>query len=245
MANERFAPKNRILTALPDGDLLRLQPYLETVPLVPGSLLLDAYEPLTHVYFVEAGVASLLATGAERAVGAAAVGCEGAFDIASLLLGGNTACGGVRVLVPGSALAVEVPMFRNVLRDSPTLQTACERFVKALFVQMLQVAACSRLHTVEQRCVSWLLEYADRAEDDELELAEEGFAQTLGVSRSTLIVAIAKLESDSLVRCRRGAITLLDRDRLEIAACACYPVARGQPPMTRGFARWRRSADQS
>jgi len=68
-------PLNRLLAVLPDGELLKLQPDLEAVPLAPGSVLFDADERAERVYFLDSGVASLAAAFANRVtVGAATVG---------------------------------------------------------------------------------------------------------------------------------------------------------------------------
>jgi CRP-like cAMP-binding protein len=54
-------PRNRLLAALRSEDLLSLRAYLQRVLLAEGSLLFEANEPITRVYFVEAGVVSLMA----------------------------------------------------------------------------------------------------------------------------------------------------------------------------------------
>jgi hypothetical protein len=48
-----------------------------------------------------------------------------------------------KVLVPGSALTMEVPAFRRALRQRPKLCTACEAHTRSLFVQMLQAVPCT------------------------------------------------------------------------------------------------------
>jgi CRP-like cAMP-binding protein len=139
-----FEPHNQLLAALPDRHLQSLQPHLDATPLASGSVLVELDEPLTHVYFVETGVVSLLTTLENRAtVGAATVGREGAVGIASLVLSGEHALGRYKVLVPGSALTMEVPAFRRALRQRPKLCTACEAHTRSLFVQMLQAVPCT------------------------------------------------------------------------------------------------------
>jgi CRP-like cAMP-binding protein len=223
-----FEPQNRLLSALPPRDLLSLQPYLEAVPLATGRVLFDTGEPLTRLYFVETGVAALLTTCEDRAIGVAAVGREGAVDVQSLLLGGGTALGRSQILVPGSALAVEVSPFRSALRKSPKLRAACQAHTRALLAQMLQAVPCNRLHTVEQRCVRWLLTYADRAKGDTFELAMDGFAQVLGAPASTTTVVVRRLHNEGLIRYRDGAVMVVERVGLETATCECYQIVRGR-----------------
>jgi CRP-like cAMP-binding protein len=207
--------------------LLSLQPHLEAVALPGASVLFDVDEPLDRVYFVDAGVASLVTAYENRVtVGAATVGREGVVGGAPLLLGGYTALGRSRVLVPGSALTLKVSLFRSTLRKSPTLRAACEVHTRMLFVQLLQAVPCSRLHTVEQRCARWLLTCADRTESDTFELAKQSLAEMVGVSLSRLTVLAGRLQGAGLVGCRDGALTVLDRRGLEAVACECYWIIR-------------------
>jgi hypothetical protein len=115
---KRFELHNRLLAALPGRDLQSLQPHLEAAPLARGRVLFEGGESLTRVHFVETGVVSLLTALENRAtVGAATVGREGAVGIASLVLSGEHALGRYQVLVPGSALTMEVPAFRSCARS--------------------------------------------------------------------------------------------------------------------------------
>ena len=219
-------PKNRLLAALPGDELLGLRPYLEPVLLSRGNLLLKGDEPLTRVYFVETGVVSLVSALEDRScAGVAVVGPEGLIGMAAML-GSDTALGRHLVHLPGSALALEVSRFQSAWRASPKLRAACEAYAQALFIQMLHAAACNRLHPVEQRCARWLLMCADRTEDDALDLTEEGLAELLGVPRSAAAAAVRTLQEAGLICRRRSAVAVLDRQRLEAAACECYRIVR-------------------
>jgi CRP-like cAMP-binding protein len=222
-----WGPSNWLLAALPDKSLSSFQAHLEAGPLAGGSVLCDIDEPVTRVYLVETGVVSLLTDCDSRvAVGAATVGPEGAVGVTSLLLGGDTALGRYQVLVPGSALIMEVPAFWSALRQSPKLRTACEAHTRALLVQMLQAVPCNRLHTVEQRCARWLLACADRTDDDTFELTETSLATMLAVPQSTVTAVGSTLQHAGLIQYRRGAIKVQDRRELEATACECYRIVR-------------------
>lgn len=236
-ANRAWQPVNLLLRALPANELSSLQPHVETLSLGRGSILVDANEPLTHVYFVEAGVISLLAVLEHRSAAVAAVGREGAIGLATLLLGGQTALGRYEVLMPVSVLAVEVSRFRSVLEESPTLRAACEAFAQALLFQTLQAVPCGRLHTVEQRCARWLLMCDDRRNGDTFELRQESLDGILGVPRSTVAATIRKLQRDGLISCCRDALTVTDRSRLEATTCECYRIVhdRLQGLLARSF----------
>jgi CRP-like cAMP-binding protein len=224
-----WEPKNRLLASLSSRALLSLQPHLESVSLAGESILFEADEPLTRVYFVETGAVSLVTPLENRiTVGAAMIGREGGAGMATLFLGGDVALSRCQVLVPGSAVTLEVSAFRRTLRHHPRLRMACAVYTRALVIQLLQAVPCNRLHTVAQRCARWLLMYADRTESDTFELAQEYLAQMLAVPQSTLAVVVRELENDGLLCCTPSAITLVDRQGLETAACECYRIVRDQ-----------------
>ena len=58
-------------------------------------------------------------------------------------------------------------------------------------------------------------------------MTQEFLAYMLGVRRQTVTVVAGSLQNAGLIRFRRGAITVLDRPRLEEAACECYDAMRG------------------
>jgi CRP-like cAMP-binding protein len=229
MPSRGLEPRNRLLgTVLSGRDFLSFRPHLEATPLSRGSVLFDTDETLTRVYFIETGVAALLTTLENRALGVATVGREGAVDVHTLLLGGETSLGRCQVLVPGLALVVEVSRFRDVLDRSPKLRAVCEAYTRALLVQILHAVPCNKLHTVEQRCARWLLMCADRTDGETFEVARQALAQMLGVAQPTLTIVARKLQSEGLIWCRRSAITVVDRRGLETAACECYRIVRSR-----------------
>ena len=220
-------PRNLLLGALPVSELSCLQPHLEAVSLARGRVIFDINEPVTRVYFVETGVVSLLAVlESGAAAGVATVGREGVVGAATLLLGGESALGCYRVLVPVSALAVQVGRFRDLLRRSPKLQAACEGYTRALFVQVLQAVCCGRMHTVEQRCARWLLMCDDQTEGDTVEITQESLAKILAVPRSTVTAVASTLQRAGLIGYGHGGFTVVDRPGLEAAACECYRIVR-------------------
>ncbi|GIH95923.1 hypothetical protein Psi01_65530 [Planobispora siamensis] len=46
----------------------------------------------------------------------------------------------------------------------------------------------------------------------------------LGVRRASVSEVAAALAADGCIAYHRGTITILDRDRLQDAACACYAI---------------------
>ena len=96
--------------------------------------------------------------------------------------------------------------------------------VHGLVVQ--QLAACNRLHEVEERMSRWLLTVSNRLGTPDFAITQEFLAQMIGTQRTTVTLAAGNLQRSGLIEYRRGRMTLLDRERLESAACECYPIVR-------------------
>jgi CRP-like cAMP-binding protein len=219
-------PRNRLLAALPHKVLSSLRPHLKPVSLRRGRVLCDAVEPLKRVYFVDAGLVSLVTVFEDGTTPEmATVGREGMVGIGALL-GGEHALGRYVVPVPGFALAMETSRFQAALREGPELRAACEAYAQAFIGHLLQNVACNAAHLVQQRCARWLLTCHDQAEHDTFDLTQEYLADMLGVRRSTVTVVANLLQQAGLIKYRRGAIEVLDRLGLEAAACECYRIVR-------------------
>ena len=95
-----------------------------------------------------------------------------------------------------------------------------------LFTQISQIAACNRLHTVEERLARWLLTMRDRIESDEFLLTQEFIARLLGTRRAGVTVAAGILQQAGLINYRRGRIKIIDREKLEEVSCECYRIVK-------------------
>jgi CRP-like cAMP-binding protein len=219
-------PRNRLLAALPHEILSSFRPHLKPVSLRRGRVLRDADEPLRRVYFVEAGIVSLVTVFEDGTTPEmATVGREGMIGIGALL-GGEHALGRYVVPVPGLALAMNASQFQGALRESPELRAVCEVYAQAFVGHLFQNVACNAAHSVKQWCARWLLTCHDQAEADTFEFTQECLAQMLGARRSTVTVIVRSLRQAGLIDYRRGAIHVLDRLGLEAATCECYRIVR-------------------
>jgi len=100
------------------------------------------------------------------------------------------------------------------------------RFVQYQSLTLSQLAACNRLHGVEERLSRWLLMVQDRVDDSYLRLTHEFLAQMIGARRSTVTLVAGTLQRLGLIEYTRGEVTILDRPRLEEVACECYAVTQ-------------------
>jgi CRP-like cAMP-binding protein len=217
---------NRLLSLLSDDDYERLRPHLSEVVLAYKKSLYEASRPIEHVYFPIDGVASLVITtadGASAEVGT--IGSEGMVGL-PVCLGDHDAPSSVYVQVPGTALGMDVRVFRGELEQSPTLNLIMLRYAHAFFNQVAQSAACAHLHKVEQRCCRWLLMTRDRMPSGDFLLTHEFLGMMLGVRRTTVTDVMGSLQRAGLIRYRRGHVTILDHDALQQRACECYDISK-------------------
>ncbi len=69
--------KNRILSRLSAADIALLKPDLEAVELQLRYVLEAANEPIQHSYFIEYGLASIVAANGHKRLEVELIGCEG------------------------------------------------------------------------------------------------------------------------------------------------------------------------
>jgi CRP-like cAMP-binding protein len=110
----------------------------------------------------------------------------------------------------------------------PTLAQQLHRFAQRLAMQTTQIAACNRLHEVEERLARWILMTHDRVPSDNLPLTQEFMAQMLGSRRASVTIAAGLLQKGGLISYSRGSVRILDRRKLEQASCECYGIVQKQ-----------------
>jgi CRP-like cAMP-binding protein len=77
-APAEVSARNGLLARLSPEDLNCLEPHLEPMPLPMGTRLVEPDTPIEHVYFLEQGIASVVAiTSQGRRIEAGIVGWEG------------------------------------------------------------------------------------------------------------------------------------------------------------------------
>ncbi len=218
------ARRNRVLAALPTSDYTWLRATLETVAVCARQVLYEPDEVITHVYFPLTAVVSILIPGEDgTSVETALVGDDGVVGL-PLVLGLDRDTNRAITQIAGTALRLPAPAFRAALGRGDALRGVLQRYTQVILVQMGQSAACNRLHPMYGRCARWLLEIQDRVRSDAFPLTPHFLADMLTARRATVTVTAGKLRDAGLIRYRRGQVTILDRERLEVAACDCYRV---------------------
>jgi CRP-like cAMP-binding protein len=214
--------RNLILKTIPDDEYASLQPHLEFVELPQQRILHEPGEKIEFAYFLNAGMASLVVlTQDGRSVEVAIVGKEGVVGT-SLAVGIDRDTYRAIIQISGIGFRVKSDLLEEVLRDAPELQLVLNRYVLVQGLQVAQIAACNRLHEIEQRLARWLLMCQDRVESDLLPVTHEFLAQMLGTGRPSVSLAAGILQRAGTIENLRGTVKILNRKGLEGAACECY-----------------------
>ena len=119
-------------------------------------------------------------------------------------------------------------MLRAEFKRAGALHDRVLRYVQAMLLQISQVAACNRLHQIEERLARWLLMSSDRARTAELPLTHEFIALMLWIRRAGVTDVAGELQRAGLIRYMRGHLSIVDREGLEECACECYRVIRAE-----------------
>ncbi|MBP9947250.1 MAG: Crp/Fnr family transcriptional regulator [Vicinamibacteria bacterium] len=194
----------------------------ELVELQFGSVLCEAEEILTHVYFPLSGFISLVATvGVHPPLEMGLIGDEGMLGV-TLVLGVPLAPLRGVVQGSGSALRMSATDLRREMKASPALTKTLGRYLYVLSAQLAQTTGCTRFHEIEARLSRWLLMTHDRAHSDRFHLTHQFLADMLGVQRSAVTIAARNLKNRGYITYIRREISILDRIGLASASCECY-----------------------
>jgi len=191
-----------------------------------GRVLYEAQETPSYAYFITSGMASVvtaMADGATAEVGV--IGREGV--IGSLQITGPalapTRC---FMQLEGAGLRISLSDLRKAFGASEEIRERILEFLQEQTMCLSQIAGCHRLHEAVQRLARWLLTVQDCTQSDLLSLTQEFLGMMLGSRRTTVSAAAGELQGAGLIEYQRGRIKILDRPRLETAACDCYPIAK-------------------
>jgi len=211
---------NQVLSGLSSEDLSLLLP-LEPVELRQGEPVMRAGRAVDQVLFPRTGVISLIVSMDETAVEVGMIGSEGILGSAATG-GAGLAMNDATVQIAGMAYGVPRVRFVEALGRSKRLREEVARIDAGLLAQAQQAAACTASHSAQARVCRWLLELRDRCGSDVVPLTQGFLAHMVGVQRTTVTLVASKLQTAGIIRCRRGKVRILDGEKLENAACACY-----------------------
>lgn len=225
--------QNAILSGLPRREREALNADLEYVELATHVVLNEIGQPIRHGYFVTGGLASILNVLSNgKSVEVGITGKEGFVGL-SLLVGYDTSPTRAIMQIGGSGYRISAENLVARLPELPSLEKSLNRYFHEMNLQAMQIAACNRLHEVDQRLARWLLMSADRMGASEFLLTQEFLSHMLGTRRASVTVAAGILQKAGLIHYKRGRVKIENRDGLEKAACECYRQLDQQTKMWR------------
>ena len=227
-ARPREPVANRLLAALPRKEYQRLLPELEQVTMPFAEVLFEPGERISHVYFPNDSIISLLAEVADRStLEVGIVGNEGVAGI-SVFMGVDTPRHRGVVQGFGTAMRLRASVLRKESDLVGPLHRLLHLYAHSLLTQVSQSAACNRFHVVDARLARWLLMTGDRLGTNEFRLTQEFISNMLGVRREGVNKAAGVLQKNGLINYSRGRIEILDRAGLEAVSCECYRIIKNE-----------------
>jgi len=202
-----------------------LQSGLQLVTYPAGHVIYRQDRPISYAYFPVAGALALTVNMRDGAgCETTAVGNEGLVGL-PLYFGLSFSPYTVVQQTEGRSYRMAAPAFLETIRRSPRLQKVMQRYCEYTLRFAHQTAACNTLHTIKQRACRWLLLVQDRAGTEQFALPQALLAEMLGVRRQSISEVASWLRKKGLIEYRRGHITIVNRKKLEAAACCeCYGV---------------------
>jgi CRP-like cAMP-binding protein len=202
-----------------------LQSGLQLVTYPAGHVIYRQDRPISYAYFPVVGALALTINmrdglGCETT----AVGNEGLVGL-PLYFGLGFSPYTVVQQTEGRSYRMAAPTFLEAIKRGPALQALMQRYCEYTMRFAHQTAACNTLHTIKQRACRWLLLVQDRAGTEQFALPQAILAEMLGVRRQSVSEVATFLRKRGLIEYRRGHITIVNRKKLEAAACCeCYAV---------------------
>jgi CRP-like cAMP-binding protein len=219
--------RNRLLGALTAADFGLLRPHLRPVTLKLEYVLEHANKRIDHVYFLDAGIASVVAVQGKVSVEIGLIGREGASGTA-IVLANDRSPHQIYMQVAGAGQRIASAELRKAITTSASLQRVLLNYVQAFAVQTAHSAIANARGKIDERLARWLLMAHDRVGDDTVPLTHEFLALMLAVRRAGVTEALHLLQKQKLITAGRGRIDLLDRKGIEQRAGYFYGVPEAE-----------------
>jgi CRP-like cAMP-binding protein len=217
---------NIILLSISDVDFSSLRPHLEYVSLPNHLVLHEAGGRLEFAYFPNRGLISLVVVMEDgQTAEAGIVGNEG-FTGTPASVGLSRSPLRAIVQISGDGFRVKVEALQETLESTPHLQMMLSRYAVVQGMQVAQTAGCNRLHDIQQRLSRWLLMTQDRVDSKSLPITHDFLATMLGTDRPSVSLAAGVLQRKKVIEYTRGAVKIVNRNKLQDSACECYGITQ-------------------
>ena len=217
---------NLLLDKLPRDLRDKLLAVAEPISLPIRTVLYQPHRQPQYIHFITSGISSVITVMANgEGVEIGLHGREGAPESIHLL-GSQLSPTECFAQIKGKALRFDFRRFQQEFFPLEPVRRVLLEHAQYHLGVVGQVAACNRLHNVDQRLARWLLMVDDRVGESEFRLTQEFLAEMIGSRRSTVAISAAALKRAGLIEYTRGEISIVNREVLEASACECYTVIR-------------------
>lgn len=207
--------QNELLARLSPEDLSLFSAELVPIRFEKRDLLIAADKTIQRTYFLEAGIASVVAStadGIQTEVGI--IGKEGMIDVATAL-GSITAPLEIFIQAPGHGYTLPALSFQEAMAKSATLRAVILGYAQMFLVQISHTALAAASLSIRSRLARWLLMCDDRTEGVEIPMTHEFLSLMLSVRRPGVTEAVQSVEATGAIRAHRGMIEIRDRALLK------------------------------
>ena len=219
--------RNRLLNALAPADLALLSQHLRPVRFEQRQEMEVPDRPIRHAYFMDEGIASVVAGSGTARAEIGMIGREGVTALA-VVMGNHKSPHAIFMQSTGTAWSIETDALRSALDASAGLQSVLLRYVQVFLLQTAQTAVANARLKLEARLARWLLMAQDRMERADIPMTHEFLSVMLGVRRAGISETLAVLEAANAIHARRGQIVIRDRQILKQRAGDLYGVPEAE-----------------
>jgi CRP-like cAMP-binding protein len=143
--------RNRLLAVLSHADRDLLAPSLEVAELDARQVLEVPRDPISHVYFVESGLVSVVGTSEpDHRIEVGMVGYEGMTGL-GIVLGDDRSANETMVQSAGSAMRISTALLRETMAASRSLTATLLRYVNVFMMQGSQTALANGRGRLDER----------------------------------------------------------------------------------------------
>lgn len=218
----QHAGANKLLALLSPSDYDAVIHETTYVELPRGRILAKMGKPIENVYFLTAGIGSIVVTTTEgRQAEAGIFGFDG-YIPTSAIAGVETSSYDVFVQVAAEGYEMPYDKFRRWMEGNRRFSKIMIRSIEAFSIQLAYTAVSNAIHDVTQRLARWLLMCDDRISGHEIALTHEFLSVMLAVRRPSVTTSLHILEGLGLIKSERGVVIIRNRQELERYARDAY-----------------------
>jgi CRP-like cAMP-binding protein len=207
---------------MPEQAFARIASHLSFVDMPQGMIIAEPEQRISHVYFPERGMVSMVAVSRDgQEVESGVFGRDGVGSTAAIL-GVESAPNRLNMQIAGDGWRIERTLLADAVQEDAPLRNILLLYVQTLIVQATYTALANAVHQVEVRLARWLLMSDDRSDTGELMLTHHFLSVMLAVRRPSVTNALHTLEGRGFIRAERGCIRIRDRPALENFAGDAY-----------------------